>query len=55
MEWLADFVDFCLNHGVGGLALLGLAGFTALLALLTVLAALRQLGAAFVRGWRQHS
>ena len=59
MDWLGDFLAFCLDHGFGGLALLAIAGCAVLIAALGVLrlvfAVLHgagQLGQAFADGWR---
>jgi hypothetical protein len=52
MDWVGDFLAFCLAHGFGGLALLAIAGFLVASVLLGVAAAGKALGAAFVRGWR---
>lgn len=53
MNWLSDFVQFCLNHGFGGLALLVLGAGVLLLLVLAVLSGGVQAGRAFAKGWRE--
>lgn len=53
MDWLGDYLRFCLEHGFGGLALLLLSGGAVLIAALLALAGLAALGRAFARGWHQ--
>lgn len=52
MDWLGDYVMFCLTHGFGGWVLLALSLGALLIAVMAVLAGLAQAGRAFARGWR---
>jgi hypothetical protein len=39
VDWIADYLGFCLSHGFGGLALLFLTGGLAVMVLLAVVGA----------------
>lgn len=53
MEWLSDFVRFCLDNGFVGLALLLFAGAVVVIAALGVLAGIAAASRAFMDGWRK--
>ena len=57
MEWVSDYIGFCLDHGFGGLVLLALsAGAAVIAALAVVVATLRAVtvcAQAFAKGWRE--
>jgi hypothetical protein len=55
MDWLGDFLAFCLHHGFGGLALLLISGWAVLMVVLGVLLAATRLGQAFAHGWGEAS
>jgi len=50
---MVDFVRFCLEHGLGGLALLAITTTAVLIALLAVATAAMWLVAALVEGFRR--
>lgn len=51
MDWLVDYVEWCL-HSLAGWVLLGLSAVMALLVVVGLLRGAHALGAAFVRGWQ---
>ncbi|WP_159083900.1 hypothetical protein [Nocardioides terrigena] len=51
MEWLGDYLEFCLSNGLGGLVLLALSGFVALVVIAALLSGITKAGQAFARGW----
>lgn len=51
MEWLGDYLRFCLENGFGGIALLAFTGGLALLAVAALLSGITKAAQAFGRGW----
>lgn len=61
MDWLGDFVRFCLHSGYGGWVLLAIAGWAVLIVVLGVLTVLLKalgfagdLGQSFKEGWQKN-
>lgn len=51
MDWLGDYLDFCLSNGLGGLVLLALSGALALVVGMALLAGITKAAQAFAKGW----
>lgn len=54
MEWVGDYLRFCLDSGFGGVVLLLLSAVALLLVGLAVLSGTAQAARAFMKGWREN-